>query len=215
MKARWIARVLLLSALLGTNLYAHAEDEIKVARSQESTNRKTPRLVKLPQPTSKSAAHKPQVILSSGHKATCLKFVGDMVGDHVVTDIDNTQHKLKSLLSDKLTVLIFWSDNSRAGVEQFRRIPVDILGSYAKQRVKVIAANVGGDLPTTQRLTGNAAKMIVSLVDSDRKLFSQFANSRVPRTYLLDKNGKILWFDIEYSQGMQRELENALDYHLK
>ena len=56
--------------------------------------------------------------------------------------------------------------------------------------------------------------MIVSLVDKDEELFSQFASTGGPRTYLLDKDGTILWFDIEYSQSMQRELENALNYYL-
>ena len=155
------------------------------------------------------------MILSAGHKATCVKLVGDKIGDLTVTDINNTKHKLDKLLSDKFTVLIFWHDNSRAGVEQFRRIPIEILAPFAKHRVKVIAANVSGDFAKTKALTGDAADKIVSLVDADQSLFSHFAKSRVPRTYLLDKDGNILWFDIEYSQSMQRELENALHYYLR
>lgn len=220
MKSRRITStgILVASVLLGgmtlVSQVAIGQDAIKVARSKEKANRKPPQAGKNPDPIAVSGPRKPKVILSAGHRATCVKFVGDSIGDPTVRDINNTQHKLKKLLSNKFTVLIFWNDNSRAGVEQFRRIPVDILGTYAKQRVKVIAANTGGDLATTKRLTGNAAKMIDSLVDGDQELFGQFANSRVPRTYLLDKDGKILWFDIEYSQGMQRELENALDYYL-
>ena len=57
--------------------------------------------------------------------------------------------------------------------------------------------------------------MLVSLVDSDSKLFLQFATARVPRTYVLDKDGKILWFDIEYSQSTRRDLANALTYFLQ
>jgi|GEM_PF-3949999 len=198
--------------LLATNvLLAGDQQPIKVARSTSKAKSLSPKDAA----RSTSAIARPEVILSAGHKATCVKLVGDKIGDLTVTDINSTKHKLNKLLSDKLTVLVFWNDNSRAGVEQFRRIPVEILAPFAKHRVKVIAANVGGDLEKTKMLTGDAADKIVSLVDADQSLFKHFAKSRVPRTYLLDKNGKVLWFDIEYSQSMQRELENALHYYLR
>jgi hypothetical protein len=33
----------------------------------------------------------------------------------------------------------------------------------------------------------------------------------MPRTYLLDPTGKILWFDVEYSRSTRRDLSEALD----
>ena len=66
-----------------------------------------------------------------------------------------------------------------------------------------------------KKITGDGADKIVSLVDSNSKLFGQVAKSHVPRTYVLDKDGKILWFDLEYSQSTRRSLTNALTYFLK
>ena len=37
----------------------------------------------------------------------------------------------------------------------------------------------------------------------------------VEALYVFDKDGKILWFDIEFSQSTRRELGNALLYFLK
>lgn len=158
---------------------------------------------------------KPKVALSHAHKATCLKFVNDKIDDVTVTDITGSDHKLLEMLSDRLTVLIFWKEESISGLEQFRRIPVDVLGTFASHRVKVIAANVGGEVASTKKITGDGADKIVSLVDSEAKLFGQVAKSHVPRTYVLDKDGKILWFDLEYSQSTRRSLTNALTYFLK
>lgn len=212
---KWtFANTVLMSQILiaGWGGAAVAAETVKVARADESAKRR----IKTVEAGALDASllRKPSVLMSAGHKASCVKFVGDSIGDTVVTDIKGSEHQLPKLLSDKLTVLIFWRDNSRAGMEQFRRIPVDILGSFAKHRVKVIAANVGGDIANTRRLTGKDDQMIVSLVDTDANLFSQFAKSGAPRTYLLDADGKILWFDMEYSQSMQRDLENALNYYL-
>ena len=157
---------------------------------------------------------RPIVLLSEAHKKTCRKLVGDTIDAVEVTDIQGTRHKLRDLLSDELTVLIFWNEKSIPAMEQFRRIPVDILGTFASYRVKVIAAHVGGDVARTRILTGDAADKIVSLVDADEKLFHEFAESRVPRTYVLDKEGRILWFDIEYSFSAVRALSNALTFFL-
>ena len=122
MKSRWTASnlVLVVSLLLcgTTAVVTNAQDAIKVARSKEKANRKPPRVAKKAAPPIVSGPRTPKVVLSEGHKATCVKFVGDSIGDPIVTDINKTQHKLKDLLSDKLTVLIFWNDNSRAGFEQ-------------------------------------------------------------------------------------------------
>ena len=99
-------------------------------------------------------------------------------------------------------------------LEQFRRIPVEILGDFARHRVKVITAHVGGSAARTRVQTGDAADKIVSLVDEERQLFDKFANQRVPRVYLLDAQGRILWFDVEYAPATVRSLRQALSYYI-
>lgn len=185
---------------LKTNAAATADDEVARVPWQPALD---------PDPTL------PRIILSEMHQQTCLKKMGDMIGDVELIDINNQKQKLSDMLSDRLTVLVLWDDKSIVGMEQFQRIPVEVLGTFAKYRVKVVAVNVGGDVDTTRRLTGDAADKIVSLVDGDSKFFKSLATSRVPRTYLLDKEGRILWFDIEYSQGMLREMSNALAWYIK
>ena len=156
----------------------------------------------------------PQVLLSEAHQQTCRAKIGDVAADVTVTDINGTNHQLARLLSEQLTVLLFWTEESAASLEQFRRLPVDVLAAFADKGVKVIAVNVGGEVARVRELTGDAADKITSLVDEDGDLFGQFATSISPRTYVLDKNGTILWFDIEYSQSTQRALTDALTYFL-
>ena len=156
----------------------------------------------------------PQVLLSEAHQKTCLLTIGDAIPNITVTDIEGTNHQLPRLLSDRLTVLLFWNEQSALAMEQFRRLPVDVLAMFAEQGVKVIAINVGGEVARVRQLTGDAADKIVSLVDTDAAVFQQFATSLLPRTYVLDPSGRILWFDVEYSQSTQRSLANALAYFL-
>lgn len=206
---------LAISMLLMPTIIASAET-VKVARSEDKPLQETnDPLQSNDAAESISSATKPTVILSQRHKSMNSKSIGDKIDGASAVDIQGKQSQLSDLLGDRLTVLIFWNEQSLLALEQFRRIPVDILGPYAKQRVKVIAANVGGDQASTKKLTGDASDKIVSLVDKDAKLFEHFATDAVPRTYLLDKAGTILWFDMEYSQSTTRELSNAIQYFLQ
>ena len=48
------------------------------------------------------------------------------------------------------------------------------------------------------------------LVDAKGKAFAQVGSRHLPRTFVLDPSGKIVWFDIEYSLATRRELQQAL-----
>jgi hypothetical protein len=52
------------------------------------------------------------------------------------------------------------------------------------------------------------------LLDSKGELFARIAKDPklkwMPRTYLLDAGGRILWFDVEYSRPMRRDLVEAI-----
>ena len=48
------------------------------------------------------------------------------------------------------------------------------------------------------------------LIDAEGAAFDQVATSKLPRVYLLDPSGKILWFDIEYGTATRRDLEQAI-----
>ena len=52
------------------------------------------------------------------------------------------------------------------------------------------------------------------LLDADGAGLGRVATEKLPRIYLLDPSGSILWFDIEYSESTRRELKNAIHWHL-
>jgi len=52
------------------------------------------------------------------------------------------------------------------------------------------------------------------LLDADGSAMAKVGLEKLPRTYLLDAQGKILWFDIEYSRSTRRELLEAVRFVL-
>jgi len=46
--------------------------------------------------------------------------------------------------------------------------------------------------------------------DPNSAFFAKVAKSILPRVYLLDASGKIIWFDTEYTQSTRRNLMMAV-----
>ena len=48
------------------------------------------------------------------------------------------------------------------------------------------------------------------LMDPGGNYFAQVATERLPRIYVLDHDGKIAWFDVDYSETTRRILKDVL-----
>jgi hypothetical protein len=77
-----------------------------------------------------------------------------------------------------------------------------------------VAVNVGDSVDVVKKIQQELESPVPCLLDTDGSRFSEIASEKLPRTYVLDAEGKILWFDVEYSRGMRRELRNAIFFHL-
>jgi hypothetical protein len=73
-----------------------------------------------------------------------------------------------------------------------------------------VGVSVDAPAADAQATLKAAVAQFANLLDADGKAFAQVGSEKLPRTYLVDPQGKILWFDIEYSLGTRRELNQAL-----
>jgi thioredoxin-dependent peroxiredoxin len=80
--------------------------------------------------------------------------------------------------------------------------------------VAVITIDVGDTPQQVRQALETAGAKLPVLLDRDGAYFAKVATERLPRTYVLDAKGKVLWFDTEYSEatsrGMIRTLQAAL-----
>jgi hypothetical protein len=111
-------------------------------------------------------------------------------------------------------VVVFWNSRYAYAREQYELLAREIIQPYGDLGVKVVAINVGDDAETIRALGSVSDDRIVSLLDPQQTAYQSVATERLPRTYLLDPSGKVLWMDIEYSRGMRRQLENAVRHFL-
>ena len=158
--------------------------------------------------------HEPQVWLSDEHQKLCLVGVGDAMPKMQLAKGSETV-ALEDALGESYTVVVFWSVTNPFAVEQFTHLATDVVHPFSGAKLKAIAVHVGQPQKVYDDLCKNRGKDITCLLDADKSNFAKIATRKLPRTYLLDAQGKIIWFDIEYSRTTRHERLNAVQYHLQ
>ncbi len=152
--------------------------------------------------------------MSQEHRQSCLVFVADEMPDGLLLDAEGNKHSIRQSLGKQLTVVIFWDVTNRYALDQFEELAQD-LASFVQQGVQAIAIHVGPAPENYQELCQQYGQDALCLLDSDQSYFAKVAQKKLPRTYLLDAEGKIVWLDIEYSRTTRYELRNALQFCLQ
>ncbi|MEX2142199.1 MAG: redoxin domain-containing protein [Pirellulales bacterium] len=171
------------------------------------------RVTALKPPTVRPAVM-PEVVLSGAHADKCFIRVGDPFPDFRLPDLAGRAQTLEDLQAEGLAVVVFWSGDRLAAEDQLRYLNEHI-ARYADLGVRAVAINIG-QLPDQVRAAVDALEVSVPLLlDLDGRLFSRIGKDHLPRTYLLDQDGRVLWFDIEFSRHTRENLEQAIHASLK
>jgi peroxiredoxin len=156
----------------------------------------------------------PQVLLTEAEQKSSKVNVGDVMPDLSLPDMQGKQQKLSQLFGDKLTVVAFWTPTNPYAVEEVRDLGPVVADRFGSHGVEVVGVVEQG----TTKNAGEALKRVgaefVNLVDSDGAAFQQVAFESWPRTYLLNAQGKVLWYDMEYSRSTRRDLVRAIQFAL-
>jgi peroxiredoxin len=153
----------------------------------------------------------PPVVLSKQHEALCKVKVGDALPAIELPRLDNGRpEKLSQMFGERATVVVFWKPDRRMALAQLTDLTPDVIEPFAEQGIAVVGIAVNGTTSTAQAALQKSAAEFPNLVDADGGAFAAVGSERLPRTYLVDPQGKVLWFDIEYSHATRRELQQAL-----
>lgn len=155
--------------------------------------------------------YEPRVVMSRAHEQTCLIKVGDVMPNLALQSLTGEPVSLDDLRGDKLTVVVFWSNRFAFGRAQFQHLAAEVALPFRHLGVKVVAVNVGDPVEQIE-LDAATKDEVVSVLDPDGSATAKVATGKLPRTYLIDRAGRVLWFDIEYSRAMRRQLKNAIFY---
>lgn len=153
----------------------------------------------------------PPVLLSMRESDLCKVKVGDTLPAIELPKADGSGNtKLGDLFGKKATVVIFWRGDRRMAREQLADIGPDVIEPFGKEGVSVVGIAVNESPDSATQTLSKAKAKFVNLVDADGAAFNQVGRDNLPRTFVLDSSGKIVWFDIAYSLATRRELNSTL-----
>ena len=146
---------------------------------------------------------------------TCLVKVGDRMPDAELADLKNKRIPLQSLLGKKLSVVLFWNSENPYATQAVEYAGLEVAEPFGKKGVAVVGIAVKDKPEAARKAAADAGAKYVNLLDPDGRYFGKVATEeKVPRVYLLDAGGKILWLDIEYSASTRRDLTRAIKFVL-
>lgn len=155
----------------------------------------------------------PAVTLSEEDAATCLVKVGDAMPDIKLPDFEGKAKSVKDLFGSKGTIVVFWSSTSPYSEAALQDLSHAATG-LAEKGIKVVAIHKGDKNEGAK----NAIEWKITLpqlADEDGAALAKVSTKRLPRVYLLDPAGKILWFEMSYdATNTNRVLNDALKFVL-
>jgi peroxiredoxin len=154
----------------------------------------------------------PPVVLSKGHEALCKVKVGDTLPEIELPGIvgGDVPKPLADLYGETATVVVFWNSDRRMAREQLADLGPDVLQRFGDRGVAIVTIAVDESADSALNTVQQIGGAFPTLLDRDGEAFAKVGSEKLPRTFLLDPQGKILWFDIEYSHATRRELHQAL-----
>jgi hypothetical protein len=157
----------------------------------------------------------PTIALTAAHRATCKVFVGDALPPLNVTDLDGNSVPLDKSYGSRLTLVVFWQHNDADGVEALSDLEQLVVAPYGHRGVRAVAIHAGAANEEVKSLVQQKHIDVPMFVDADGSALAQVSDDvrgLMPRLFLIDSAGRILWFDIEYSRTTRRDLDAALRY---
>ena len=188
---------------------ADADDAASQAPAKQQPQAEELPPVEPPEPAPKPTV--PEVNLTEKDSATCLIKVGDEMPNAAMQDLGSGPVELHSLFGKKLSVICFWNSEHTSGLQAIQELQKYVAEPYADKGVAVIGINVGDTPQVAKQKVDLAEARFAMLVDPQSVYFKKIATGILPRVYLIDADGKVLWFDLEYSRSMRRDLQQGID----
>lgn len=156
----------------------------------------------------------PQVVLSAELAATSRVQVGAKLPAGDLKDLDGASKALADHLGEQLTVVVFWRAGGIYDTAELADLADLVVAPFKSQGVEVVAINVGDPADVVRNSVQEAGADFAQLLDADGNYFAEVATGKLPRTYLVDRDGNVLWFDIGYGRTTRRQLVDAIRYKL-
>ena len=134
---------------------------------------------------------------------TTIVKVGDMAPDFTVEMLDGRSLKL-SEMKGKVVLVVFWATWCGSCMEEFKEIPEKIVKRFeGKEDFIFVPISRGEDRETVQKKMNQLRRVGIVFpvgLDPDKKIYESYASLFIPRNFLIDREGKVVFTSVGYKE---------------
>lgn len=145
--------------------------------------------------------------------ATTLIHAGDKAPDFTVEMLDGSEVTLSSL-QGKPVLLIFWATwcpPCRAELSHLQEGVIDVYG----ENITVLPISRGEKRKVVEDFLSKMGYTFPVGLDSNQEIYRKYASNYIPRCFVIDANGMVLYSGVGYDETVAQEVKDTLDGALK
>lgn len=167
---------------------------------------------KTQQPAEDNNANTEEVNVEDEVAAATLIFAGDKAPDFTVGMLDDSRVTLSDA-KGKPTLLIFWATWCAPCREELAHLQEGVIDIYGDS-IRVLPISRGEKREVVTEFINQMGYTFNVGLDSDQVAYNKYATNFIPRCFVIESNGNVLYSGVGYDEVVAEEVRNALDQAL-
>ena len=144
---------------------------------------------------------------------TTLINAGDEAPDFTVEMLDGSKVAL-SALQDKPTLLIFWATWCPPCRLELSKLQEHIIDRYG-DKINVLPISRGEERAKVEEYISKMGYTFAVGLDGDQSIYRKYATNYIPRCFVIDAKGKVLYSGVGYDEAIAKEVEQNIEKALR
>ena len=144
---------------------------------------------------------------------TTLINAGDEAPDFTVEMLDGSKVTL-SALQGKPTLLIFWATWCPPCRLELSKLQEHIIDRYG-DKINVLPISRGEERAKVEEYISKMGYTFAVGLDGDQSIYRKYATNYIPRCFVIDAKGKVLYSGVGYDEAIAKEVEQNIEKALR
>ena len=144
---------------------------------------------------------------------TTLINAGDIAPDFTVEMLDGSKVTL-SALQGKPTLLIFWATWCPPCRLELSKLQEHIIDRYG-DKINVLPISRGEERAKVEEYISKMGYTFAVGLDGDHSIYRKYATNYIPRCFVIDAKGKVLYSGVGYDEAIAKEVEQNIEKALR
>ena len=141
--------------------------------------------------------------------ATTLIHEGDIAPDFTVEMLDGSKITL-SELRGKVVLLSFWATWCPPCRQEMAHMQKGVIDPFAGQDLVVLPISRGEKRETVENYLNKMGHTFPVGLDGDQSIYRKYASNYIPRSFVVDKDGKVVYVAVGYDETIGEEINAAI-----